>query len=225
LADEIVMNEPNNTLVHFYRATVMHADIWRQRLDATTNWAVVTTAGLTSFAFATPAHPHFMLLIAFAFNMFFLVMESRRYQVYDLWRDRIRRMNHWIVAPQLDPNHPWDNEEVATELARLARDLGSTLPLMTLLEAIGYRIRRNYGFITFMVSGAWLLKLYVHPGLAVSLDEFVNRAQTGVIPGSLLLGIVLGILGVIAFLGLKAPTERMAGWIPQKSPLDILLRK
>ncbi len=219
------MEQPNNTLVHFYRATVMHADVWRKRLDATTNWSVVTTAGLTSFAFATDNHPHYMLLVAFAFNVFFLVMESRRYQVYDLWRDRIRRMNHWMVAPQLDPKHPWDEDEVEAELARLAHDLGSTLPLISMKDAIGYRIRRNYGFISFMVTAAWFLKLYVHPGYAQSFSELVARAQTGIVPGWLVFVVVVMAVVVLIVLGLSGPTERMDHWLPQKSPMEVILRK
>lgn len=219
------MEQPNNTLVHFYRATVMHADVWRKRLDATTNWSVVTTAGLTSFAFATHNHPHYMLLVAFAFNVFFLVMESRRYQVYDLWRDRIRRMNHWMVAPQLDPKHPWDEEEVETELAKLAHDLGSTLPLISIKDAIGYRIRRNYGFITFMVTAAWFLKLYVHPDYAETFSELISRAQTGIIPGWLVFVVVVIVVVLLVVLGLSGPTERMDHWLPQKSPLEVILRK
>lgn len=45
----------NTTLTHFYRAVVGHADVWRQRMDATTNWAAATTAGMITFAFSTPA--------------------------------------------------------------------------------------------------------------------------------------------------------------------------
>lgn len=219
------MREPNNTMIHFYRAIVMHADTWRKRLDATTNWAVVTTAGLTSFTFATESHPHYMLLMAFAFNTFFLIMESRRYQVYDLWRDRIRRMNRWMVAPELDPDANWNEDVVREELASLAKDLGSTLPLISLRQAIGYRIRRNYGFVTFMVAAAWLLKLYVHPLPAHSFLEFVSRAQTGFLPGWVFLVAMSVLCSIILYLGLSAPSERMHDWRPYGSPLDTILRR
>ena len=72
-------------LVHFYRAAVVHADVWRRRLDATTNWAVVTTAAVVTFAFGEAQAPHFVLLMALLFGLFFLVMESLRYQIYHVW--------------------------------------------------------------------------------------------------------------------------------------------
>jgi uncharacterized membrane protein len=39
-------------LTHFYRGERGRADAWRVRLDPTTNWAVVTTGGMLSFAFS-----------------------------------------------------------------------------------------------------------------------------------------------------------------------------
>ena len=44
-------------LVHFYRAVVSHADVWRQRMDATTNWAAATTAAMVTFAFGNASAP------------------------------------------------------------------------------------------------------------------------------------------------------------------------
>ena len=35
-----------NVMVHFYRGEVQRSTVLRRRLDATTNWAVLTTAGL-----------------------------------------------------------------------------------------------------------------------------------------------------------------------------------
>jgi uncharacterized membrane protein len=40
-----------SAMVHFYRGEMHRSQVWRTRLDTTTNWAVVTTAGLISFAF------------------------------------------------------------------------------------------------------------------------------------------------------------------------------
>ena len=37
-----------SVMVHFYRAEVHRSTIWRMRLDATTNWAVLTSAGMLS---------------------------------------------------------------------------------------------------------------------------------------------------------------------------------
>ena len=93
----------DQVLVHFYRAVVMHMDVWRQRMDATTNWAAATTAGMVTFAFGDPRAPHVVLLLAIAFDVIFLLMESRRYQIYDLWRRRFRTLNQYLIAPVLAP--------------------------------------------------------------------------------------------------------------------------
>ena len=40
------------TLAHLYRGEMYRSKIWRTRLDATTNWAVVTTGIALSVAFS-----------------------------------------------------------------------------------------------------------------------------------------------------------------------------
>ena len=37
-----------SVMVHFYRGEVQRSTSWRQRLDATTNWSVLTTAAMLS---------------------------------------------------------------------------------------------------------------------------------------------------------------------------------
>ena len=41
-------------MVHFYRGEMYRSQIWRSRLDTTTNWAVLTVAAMTSFSFGDP---------------------------------------------------------------------------------------------------------------------------------------------------------------------------
>ncbi len=43
--------EFNTALVHFYRGEVQRSNVWRSRLDATTNWAVITAGATLSFTF------------------------------------------------------------------------------------------------------------------------------------------------------------------------------
>jgi len=43
-------------MVHFFRAEVQRANVWRQRLDTTTNWAVVTTGAAIALAFNKEVH-------------------------------------------------------------------------------------------------------------------------------------------------------------------------
>jgi uncharacterized membrane protein len=60
-------------MVHFYRGEVQRSNTWRNRLDTTTNWAVITAGATLSFAFSSTANPHFVIpinsvLVAFSFS-------------------------------------------------------------------------------------------------------------------------------------------------------------
>ena len=218
------MEEPSSAIVHFYRAIVLHADVWRERLDNTTNWAVVTTIGVISFAFSQPESPHFILLFVVVAGWIFLVMESRRYQVYDLWRRRIRSINQYVVAPRLAPDESPSADEVKKGLRALARDLGRAVPHLRFIDALGYRIRRNYGFIFIFSVGSWVMKLFLHPDEAQSGAQVMERAAVGGISGTAVMSITAVVSLIILFLALRAPSEQMVSWRRLPSPLDRLKR-
>ncbi|HUF13496.1 MAG TPA: DUF2270 domain-containing protein [Longimicrobiales bacterium] len=208
---------PDQTLVHFYRAVVAHMDVWRQRMDATTNWAAATGAGMITFAFSTPDTPHFVLLLAIVFQSVFLIMESRRYQTYDLWRRRFRTMNRHMIAPVLRGEDDLD-EEGRGRLAELALDLGRTVPHLGVADAIGYRLRRNYGYLLAVTLVAWTLKLETQPEAAPTVAALLERARVGLLPGeSVVGGVFLFAVGVV-ILVLRAPSEQMLGWNEVPAP-------
>ncbi|MDX1579479.1 MAG: DUF2270 domain-containing protein, partial [Gemmatimonadota bacterium] len=120
--------DPPPVLIHLYRAAVGHADIWRQRLDATTNWAVITTAAVLTFAFSGRETPHFVMLLALLFVLFFLYMETRRYQAYNLWQRRIRVLHRALIVPALRPPEEVDEELIDTLFRKLADDFATWLP-------------------------------------------------------------------------------------------------
>lgn len=206
--------------VHFYRAVVGHMDVWRQRMDATTNWAAATTAAMVTFTFGAVDSPHFVLLLAIAFDCMFLLMESRRYQVFDLWRRRFRVLNRHLIAPVLTGQDPDGATEQREALERVAVDLGSLVPHLPLSHAVGYRIRRNYAYLFVVAALAWTLKLEVHPRPAAGMSELVARAAVGGLPGVAVIA-GLGLLIVLLFvLAVRAPSERMLNWADVPSPLD-----
>ena len=67
-------------MVQFFRAEVQRANIWRQRLDTTTNWAVITAGATLSFVFSSPSNPHFVIPINSILVAIFLLLEARRYR-------------------------------------------------------------------------------------------------------------------------------------------------
>lgn len=210
-------------LVHFYRGVVGHADVWRQRMDATTNWAAATTAGMVTFAFGDQRAPHIVVLLAIGFNVIFLLMESRRYQIYDLWRRRFRTLNQYLIAPVLAPDETRDPAVIEAHLARIAADLGRTVPYLSLVDAIGYRLRRNYAYLLSIVVVAWIAKLELHPDPVGGSGVLFDRAAIGGIPGTAVAAAV-GVF-VLSCVGLaaRAPSEQMLNWTAVPSAADRLL--
>lgn len=206
--------------VHFYRAVVAHMDVWRQRMDATTNWAAATTAGMVTFAFGSVNSPHFVLLLALGFNAIFLLMESRRYQTFDLWRRRFRVLNRYVVAPVLVGAPADATEEQREALAGVAQDLGRMVPHVGLLHAIGFRLRRNYAYLLTVGVVAWALKLEVHPTPARSVVEMVRRAAIGSVPGAVVVSTLAVLAALALVVALRAPSERMLNWAEIPSPLQ-----
>jgi len=67
-------------LAHLYRGEMYRSKIWRTRLDATTNWAVVTTGIALSVAFSrADASPLPIVLVGLLVTVF-LIYEARRYR-------------------------------------------------------------------------------------------------------------------------------------------------
>ncbi len=214
---------PPSMVVHFYRAAVQHGDVWRQRLDTTTNWAVVTTAAVLTFAFGSPNTEHFVVLVALVFDFFFLLMESRRYQMYNLWQRRIRVLHRFLIGPALMGREGPQPSEQEPKLAELAVDLGRTVPAIPMLGALGYRIRRNYGPLVTLVILTWLLKLYVHPLTARSLAAYAERARVGLVPGPWMLLAVGTFFACFVYLAVRAPTEQMEAWRELPAPIDRIM--
>lgn len=206
--------------VHFYRAVVAHMDVWRQRMDATTNWAAATTAAMVTFSFGSVDSPHFVLLLGLGFTGVFLLMESRRYQTFDLWRRRFRLLNRHLVVPVLTGTTGAAATEQRDAMMQLAEDLGRSSPHLRLLPALGFRLRRNYAYLLGVELAAWLLKLAMHPTAAESWGGLVGRAAIGPIAGSVVvtsLGLLILALAVVA---LRAPSERMLNWTDTPSPYE-----
>ena len=83
-------SEFNAAIIHFYRGEVQRSNTWRNRLDTTTNWAVITAGATLSFVFSSPNNPHFVIPINSILVVIFFLMEARRYRYYEIWSSRVR---------------------------------------------------------------------------------------------------------------------------------------
>lgn len=172
-------SEFNTAMVHFYRGEVQRSNTWRNRLDTTTNWAVLTAGATLSFAFSAPSNPPFVILINSLLVFYFLIMEARRYRYYEIWSSRVRVMETGYFAQLLSPDSKIDEEWAA----QLADDLITPHFTISEWEAVGRRLRRNYLWIFALLALSWNLKVYLHPTPARDFDMFIARAGVGVVPG------------------------------------------
>lgn len=192
-------SEFTTAMIHFFRAEVQRANVWRQRLDTTTNWAVVSTGAAISFAFSrTLVEDHRMIILNSLLVTLFLFIEARRYRYYELWSYRVRLMEtDFFAAMLVPPFHP--SEDWAESLADNL--LHPQFPI-SLLEGLGRRFRRNYMWIYTILGIAWLLKVWLHPQTAASWNEFFARAAVGNISGEVILAAGLIFNGALLLLGL-----------------------
>jgi uncharacterized membrane protein len=176
-------------LAHLYRGEVYRSTIWRTRLDATTNWSVVTLGLALSISFARPgASPLPLLLVALLIAMF-LILESRRYRYFNVWRARCRWIETNFYAPLLLQSRrpePGEWQQV------LAQDLLTPQYHVSFWRAMGRRIRRSYSFIFSFQALAYLGKIIIHPTPIADVDELWTRSAIGPIPGAVVL--VFGVL-------------------------------
>jgi uncharacterized membrane protein len=190
-------------MVHLVRAEINRANVWRQRLDTTTNWAVVTTGAVITFAFSEPLGDHSVIILSTLLITLFLVIEARRYRYYELWSSRVRLMETdfygAMLVPPFQPSADWAES--------LAESLLQPHFSISVWEAFGRRRRRIYAILGI----AWLAKIWLHPTVASSWSEILERAQIGNIPGwivflvGLLYNATLAIIGVLT-LGLHEAT-------------------
>lgn len=219
---ELKASEFNTALAHFYRAEIQRSNTWRTRLDATTNWAIITAGAAISFALAAPEHHHGVILINFILIGLFLFIEARRYRYYELWAYRTRLMEQEYLAAMLVPPHA-----PAPDWAeKLAASLRTPRFPISLREALGRRIRRNYGWIFFTLTASWVLKLITQPTPLISLNQFVTRAAVGPIDGWWVIVLIALTMLALALLGMATIALRHSvGEVFDPSPLDAWVKE
>ncbi|MGX7706190.1 DUF2270 domain-containing protein [Methylobacterium sp. Gmos1] len=148
-------SETITVLAHYHRAEIARMAGWRDRIDRTTNWAITVIAAMLSVSLSTPTAHHGVLLFAMLLVMLLLGIEARRYRFFAVYRTRVRQLErHYyaeVFAPGPAPDPGW------TRL--LAEDLRHPMFHVSLREAFGRRLRRNYGWMFAILLLAWVLKI------------------------------------------------------------------
>jgi len=214
--------EFNTAMVHYYRAEIQRSNIWRQRLDTTTNWAVIASSAAVSFALSAPDHHFGVLMLNTLLVTLFLWMEARRYRYYELWAYRTRLMETdffaAMLAPPFSPRPEWAEN--------MAETLHAPEFPISMWEAFGRRFRRNYVWIFLVLALSWFLKIFIHPIMADSLQVAVDRIKLGPLSGweVLLVGLIYN--GVLFLIGYgTAGLQQATGEVLHKSNDYPLLTK
>jgi len=165
-------------VAHLYRGEIYRSTIWRTRLDNTTNWSIVTMGIALSTTFSSREASALPLILIGMLLAVFLGLEARRYRYFNVWRARARFMETHLYAQILSGKHD-DN----TWRLVLADDYLHPRHHISFVRAAGRRIRRTYIWIIGIQTSAYFGKIAIHPQVATHLDELVDRAAIGPIPG------------------------------------------
>ncbi|MFB6096733.1 MAG: DUF2270 domain-containing protein [Haloferacaceae archaeon] len=174
---------PSSGLAHLYRGEIHRMKLWRQRLDRTTNWAVIVMAAILTWAFSSPSNPHYIILVGVATLAVFLLIEARRYRGYEIWRSRVRSLQQNVWAYGLDPERGVVDEDWRRTLSE---DYRRPTLKISAEEAIAHRLRRVYLALFGVLLVAWLVRI-----TAFTPDPWLVAAGIGVIPGAAVLGLVV----------------------------------
>ena len=177
IAQKLSPAEFNTAMVHFYRGEVQRSNVWRSRLDATTNWAVITAGATLSFVFSSPDNPHFAIPINSILVSIFLFMEARRYRYYEVWANRVRVLETGYFAPMLSHRTIPPDKEWAEHISA---DLLSPHFTISEWEALGRRLRSNYLWIFILLALSWTLKVYIHPSPILANDPHLQAGAPGI---------------------------------------------
>jgi len=155
-------------------------------------------------SFASAEASPLPLLLTGVLILFLLVMESRRYRYFNVWRARARWMETHFYAPMLIDGNLHCEEDWQ---GILARDYHQPKYHISMSRAIGRRLRRNYIWLMLILSLAYLGKITVHPEPITTITELPARAALGPIPGWVVLGI--GVLYNSALIVFALATYRL----------------
>ena len=200
-------------LAHLYRGEIYRSTTWRTRLDTTTNWSVVTLGVALSISFSSPRASPLPLLLVGTLIVLFLMLETRRYLYFNVWRARCRWIEKNLYVPMLDGAEP-----PAAQWRRvLAEDYAHPHYHVSFITALGRRIRRNYLWIVAIQGSAFVGKLLVHPQPLTTVAEFFDRADVGPMPGEVVLGIGAVYLLALAGIGAWSAAADLRKWGPKSA--------
>jgi len=211
-ATPILERDAVMAVAHLYRAEMHRMSVWRQRLDVTSNWAIILATAMTTLTLGAPEIPHYTLLLGLALVFISILLEGRRYRHLHHSKWRLYLLESGFFANMLCPPKSTDPSPDWSRL--LAADLRHTHFSISWLTGMRLRLRRNYLLVIGFISAVWVTKLFIHPTRVTSLAEFYSRLHVGdFIPSWLVAASALIFLVAAAVLGLTCPSaEELEDW-------------
>lgn len=161
----------HTVMVHFYRGELGRIMAWRQRLDVTTNWAIVGATGMITFGLSSPRNSHLIFLLANLLTFLLLFIEMRRYRYYDAFHARVRMLETHFVMPMMNR----DANLLQSHWQKLlSEDLVTPTFKISRMDALTRRFMRNYVWIFLVILGGWIMKLLIHFPDAGSIPERIG---------------------------------------------------
>lgn len=214
----LTRSEYISAMVHFYRGELNRANTWRLRLDTSTNWAIIATMGLLSFAFGVREHTHGSMILGMFLVLHFLTLEARRFRFFDVWRTRLRMIEENFYGPILrrdlsSREHNWGQ--------LVAEDLIHPRFKITYLQAVRARLVRNYLPLFVTLLFAWVVKLVWHP--EVKSEFWFDRMAFGPVPWQVaffLVFVLYASLSAIVWLVPPSHSQDSDYWLDDTHTMD-----
>ncbi|MFC6835905.1 DUF2270 domain-containing protein [Halomarina ordinaria] len=169
-------------LPHYYRGETARMSALLDRIDLTVDWAIAVIVALLALSFNATDRPPYLLLIAMAALVMFLVFDVRRYRTFDATRARVRMLEENVFANAFSP----EGAEHEGWRAELSADLRRPTLKVSVQEAAGRRLRRVYLPLLTVLVVAWLYRITVYvPG-----EAWTATASVPGVPGTVVAALV-----------------------------------
>ncbi len=159
---------------------------FRQYMENTRNLSTAIIGAMALLAFTFPVSSHLVLFLGSLSIFALLIFESRTYRYYDVSLKRFEQIENNIIS---------GNEADRVEKENLRGE-----PVISFMEAFAVRVYKNYFIIFLALDICWFSKLYLYPSQALNWNEFVSRADFGILPGWVILFVVVPVWGTYIFL-------------------------
>lgn len=180
---------PNSAFAHLYRGEVHRMKLWRQRMDRTTHWAIISLFGILTWVFSNANRPHYLLLFGVIIMSIFMVIEGRRYKGYEMWHQRMRKLQKNVFSSGFDASS--QNEDNWQQ--KLADSYKKPSPNITTSEAVMHRFQRVYAYLISILLMSWFINVFV-----IASNGWKETASIGIFDGIyVLFGVLLVSIAVV----------------------------